>query len=278
MYLPVFAVAVGALSLAYGTSGDGPSSGVTGVIYLALGALTLRTCGRANPVPPRRGILPWLQIVALLAIAAFSAVDGLYFHHLVATGVPLWTPLRFTIFHEATRIFNDRALGSGIANATFYVVPPLIVLLALQVPPSSFGLGRFQSKSTIVAAIWLIPAVIAVTWGAMASGGTLPTLVHRVLTDLLQNGATEEFLWRGAILGRLRLFMRNDVAVLLQAVLFGLWHAGADISAFQGNIWLACAEAVAVQTTFGIAMGYVALRSGNIAVSSIFHALIDALP
>jgi hypothetical protein len=36
------------------------------------------------------------------------------------------------------------------------------------------------------------------------------------------------------------------------------------------------AEVIVDQTTFGLAMGYITLRTGNIAIGSVFHLLLDS--
>lgn len=276
IYALAFAVAIGALWFAAGMGGDALPSAISGVVYLLLCAITARVSAKAVPEHSLRGMLLGLQLFVLASVAVFTAVDGLYFHHL-SGGIPLWTTLHFALYQSAGHLFNDRAFGLGLANATLYVLVPLIVLVLLRVPLASLGFGRFQPKAAIIAAIWLTPVVIAEVWGAVASGSAVPVVLHRILTDVLQNGASEEFLFRGAILSRLRLVMRDDLAVLAQAVVFGLWHVGADLSGFKGNAGLALAEAIAVQTTFGLAMGYLTLRTGNIAIGSLFHALIDAV-
>lgn len=279
IYAAVFVAADAALWIAYGTGSDGPgpASAIAALVFVIVGVLTGRLSAGADSARPYRGMLLWLQGTILLAVVVFTAVDGLYFHHLVARGIPLWTNLKFGLFHEAAHLLHDRPFGSGIANVTFYVLIPFIVLSLLRVPAQSLGFGRFQPKSGIIAVVWLTPVVIAVVWGALASGEAWGKVVHAILSNVLQNGASEEFLWRGAIQSRLRLLMRDDLAVLLQAVLFGLWHVGLTVSAFHGNIPMACAEMIAVQTTAGLAMGYLALRSGNIAIGSAVHALIDAV-
>jgi hypothetical protein len=43
----------------------------------------------------------------------FTAVDGLYFHHLVAVGIPIWTNLHFALFQTAGNLLKDRAFGLG---------------------------------------------------------------------------------------------------------------------------------------------------------------------
>ena len=96
-------------------------------------------------------------------------------------------------------------------------------------------------------------------------------------SNLLQNGFSEEFLWRGAIFGRLRTLFADHWALLIQAFAFGAWHYGADMGATRQNLIAAIGEMIAVQAVFGFAIGFLYLRTRNLLIPTLFLVSLDSL-
>ncbi len=92
--------------------------------------------------------------------------------------------------------------------------------------------------------------------------------------DIFRNGFAEEILFRGMLLSVVtqRLGLANGH--VCQALLFGLWHLGADL---RDNhvVWMALAEGVSTQAIAGYAYGKVTQRTGNILAAGTSHTLYD---
>jgi membrane protease YdiL (CAAX protease family) len=189
---------------------------------------------------------------------------------------PGWNVMRQGIFDAAARYVSE-PYANGIANFTTYCIPIAAVLLLLGVRPAQMGLGKFARGSMKSAITWLVLPLGIFAWALIAGKLTMPAIAAVWLSNLLQNGVSEEFLWRGAILGRLRTIMTPSAAIVLQALLFGAWHLHADAGAYHGAPVTTVAEMIASQALFGVAAGYVTLRTGNIAIASAFHLLFDSL-
>ena len=190
--------------------------------------------------------------------------------------VPLWDRVRELIYAFAAHALPAQ-FANGVANFAMYCVPIGIALLLLGVPLSQQGLGRFRRGSFASALAWLLLPVGVFAFALFSGRVPLLTILSTWVSNLLQNGASEEFLWRGAVLGRLRAVMKTEYALFAQAILFALWHAGADLHGYHGDVLNAIADMVASQALFGLAAGYVTVRTGNIAISSAFHLMFDSL-
>jgi hypothetical protein len=206
-----------------------------------------------------------LQLIACAVVFVATMFDA-----------PGWNVMRQGIFDTAARYVSE-PYANGIANFTTYCVPIFILLLLLGVRPAQMGLGKFARGSMKSAITWLVLPLGIFAWALIAGKLTMPAIAAVWLSNLLQNGVSEEFLWRGAILGRLQTIMSPSAAIVLQALLFGAWHLHADASAYHSIPLTTVAEMIASQALFGVAAGYVTLRTGNIAIASAFHLLFDSL-
>lgn len=177
--------------------------------------------------------------------------------------------------------------GAGVAvtlvfgQVGFMAVPALLTPLVLAMPGRSLlALDRPSSRSLLVA-----PLVVGATAGlavaalALAQQGASPVQseameqLERMLGDLgagpgillltVLPALCEELLFRGAVLGLLLPGRRRWVAVLVQAVAFGLLHG----------------MALRFPPTFviGLLLGVLRLRTGSIWPGVVVHALHNAL-
>ena len=92
---------------------------------------------------------------------------------------------------------------------------------------------------------------------------------------MFRNGFAEEILWRGMVLRLLIAPLGVSGANVAQAIGFGLWHLPADLREPHAVLWNALAECIATQGFNGYVMGLLRLRTGNVLVPGVFHALID---
>ena len=195
--------------------------------------------------------------------------------------MPLWQPLSSGLLALLTRHMpielNKWGVTNGIRNLLFDDVPLAVVLLLCGVRLRDMGLGRFVRGSLKTALLWLTIPIAGFAVLVLTRRASIVLVALDWLSNLLQNGFTEEFLWRGIIFGRIRVFLGSDWGLIVQALLFGAWHYGADMSFFHGKPLVVAAEMIANQALFGYAMGFLTLRTGNILIGSAFHFLGDAM-
>ncbi len=236
--------------------------------------LTLRRT--ATPLPPApeprrsRSTLPW-QLVAIAVVVVLTATR--------AADVPVWSALVAWAHALGESILDVRWVGgpgNAIANPLQYLIVPLAVLLALGARPSGLGFGRGRGVG-VTTLLWVaVPAAVAAV--ALATGAlTGQRLVARTLGNTLQNGPFEEFLFRGALQTRLRLLLPVPWAILLQALVFGLWHLRSATDAMGGDPLAGVAFCIASQTVSGLALGIVFWRTGNLVAPSVAHVALNVM-
>jgi membrane protease YdiL (CAAX protease family) len=248
---------------------------VANAAYLAL--LTWVTHRATSPLPPeqveppQRSVVTWAQIGAPVAVILLT---GLSF-----VNIPLWSSM-VELFYRLGETFLPvewfGGPGNSVANPVQYFVIPFILLLVLKARPGHLGFGQ-GNRVWIACLAWLaLPVTI---WIAFLATGFLPpqTLARRILANAFQNGFFEEFLFRGALLTRLRRVMSAPWALALQAVVFGLWHLQANTRSMEGNLLAGLALCIVSQTVSGLVYGIVFQRTRNLITPSVAHVAMNVL-
>jgi membrane protease YdiL (CAAX protease family) len=211
----------------------------------------------------------------LLVIAAIALLTG--FQYLANGGIPVWGALA-NVF---ARIGTHTPAGAlGVTNFAQYALVPGIAVLALGARFGQIGFGRFGPSPLRVAVAWLLLPVAALGYAVylvMRLHKPAWFILGLFVQNLFQNGISEEFLWRGLLLTRMRKFLGDDWANLLQAILFGAWHFRHDYASAHGHLAYAASAMIASQAVFGYAMGWLFLKTRNLAIPAVFHAAFDTL-
>lgn len=242
-----------------------------------LGLLSWLTTRLTRPTPVERveaggnKVLLWAQLGILAVVMVLTGLN--------ASGVPLWSGMVAWL-----RRLGESALpvewfggpGNAVANPVQYFVIPFILLLLLGAKPAALGLGK-GNKVWRVCLIWLaLPLVI---WVVLLATGSLgaQALVRRIISNSFQNGFFEEFLFRGALQTRLRRLVSAPWALVLQALVFGLWHLRANIEGFGGELWAGLAACIVSQGLYGLAFGYLFQRTRNLIAPSVAHVAVNVM-
>ncbi|MCA9903212.1 MAG: CPBP family intramembrane metalloprotease [Anaerolineae bacterium] len=244
-----------------------------------LGSATVLSTKDAPPdtesAPAARRWL-WWQIAALAVFILLTAYSGAVFHALAPADarIPLWSPLMGALENIGGQAFgNDNYLKNPVA----YFVLPLIVLLLLRARFVSLGFGRGHRVLRVLLTWCVLPVLVILlqlVGGSLAVGQVL----NRFVSNGLQNGFFEEFLFRGALQTRLRKLINAEWALVLQALIFGLWHLGLGYSSTGSNdVIAAAASTIMLQASIGLCFGIIFARSRNLLASSVFHVLVNSM-
>jgi membrane protease YdiL (CAAX protease family) len=223
-----------------------------------------------------KGRLIGLQFVAIAVIILVTAYNGMILNNAPSVLIPEYNRVYLRMLSSLQhRLPMDIAVG--VLDTCYATIPTILILILLKVTVRKLGLGSFRRGALAAAGLWLIAP--AVTFVVLILTGRLRILflIRVLLSNLLQAGFCEEFLYRGALLNRLRAVLSGGWALVMQALVFGAWHYGLNVTAYHGNILDAAAEMIVNQALFGYAMGFLAMRAGNIAVPVAFHSMWDAL-
>ncbi len=274
----LFAAAWIAAALTLTVSGQGfpLDSLVLAAVFLPLSLVTVLLTRPEAPAPAAAAERPRLRLQAglVLLFVVLTAWSGIVFHDVVAGTIPLWTPLV-----DALGRLGDAWFGAAtwVTNPVTYVGLPLVVLLLAGARPRSLGFGRGHRMGRVLLLWGSIPlAFFAV---ALVSGQlTFGRIFGRFVSNFMQNGIMEEFLFRGALQTRFRRLWTPAWAVVVQALVFGVWHLGLGF-ANTGNAGLlpAVASTIVNQAVVGLAFGVIFERTRNLAVPSIVHILADSM-
>jgi len=214
---------------------------------------------------------PWIQIAVLLAVILLTGFNS--------NDIPLWSNMVAWFYDLGESILPVEWFGgpgNSVANPVQYFVIPFILLLLLGAKPAELGFGK-GNKIWQACLVWLaLPILI---WSGLLITGSLPmqTLIRRIIGNFFQNGFFEEFLFRGALLTRLRRVISTPWVLTIQAVLFGLWHLRANTQMMDGNVMAGLAVCLVSQAIAGFVYGYVFQRTRNLIAPSVAHVAMNVL-
>ena len=227
----------------------------------------------------KKSVWVWAQLLVVLFFVLLTGYRGFVFN--MASGGSLQIPI-WSLFGDWFADLGERYLPSlvvnspGLAAANFagYFLIPFILLLLLGARLPDLGLGKGHRVWRVVA-LWAGIPVIFFIINILNGSTTLIQLIPMFFGNLLQNGFSEEFLFRGALQTRLKQWISSDWALVLQALVFAVWHLGADTQFMGGDVLQGLALGIASHSMFGLAMGIIFQRTRNLVASSIAHVVIN---
>ena len=221
----------------------------------------------------------WIQLMIVLFFVALTGYGGFIFN--VKPGqpvnIPVWSPLANWFSQWEARFlgdFVDHSPALATANLARYVLIPLVFLLISGARLSELGFAKGHRVWPVIT-LWVsIPLILFIT--QIVSGATtLASLAKMFLGNFLRNGFSEEFLFRGALQTRLQYLMHSDWSLVIQALLFGIWHLGFDTQTMGGDVLQGLALGIASHSISGLAMGVIFQRTRNLIAPSIIHVVIN---
>jgi hypothetical protein len=232
-------------------------------------------------LPRRRQGLLLPQIAIIAFFICMTGCTSLMFHGVVEShSIPVWSPVIRAISNFGEKVFNNGFVVNpalSVSNIAKYFLLPLPFLLLLGARFSQLGFCRGHRTLSVLALWCFVPVGV---WIYLLAFGRLScrVLIRRFLMHLLQNGFGEEFLYRGALQTRLRALLSPSWAIVIQALLFGIWHFGAN-SGYKGitGTYAVIAFSVVVQATAGLAFGIIFQRTQNLLACSVIHVVTNSL-
>jgi membrane protease YdiL (CAAX protease family) len=268
-YLLLCGLACGALA-AGGDTGDALQGVGVAAIMVPLYALTRRfTDAAQRPAAPPRAAAAAV-LVAVLLVATTAEIAG-------ARGplLAVWSAAHWGIasgVQHAVRVLDLETVDAALTYAIF----PGAVLIALGWRLRDIGFGPSRKGLGRALALWCALPIAFYAVALALGHGTLGALVHRTVIDVFRNGFTEEILFRGIVLRLTASAFGLSAGNVVQALLFGFWHLGANLRDVNGNVPLALLDGIATQSLLGYFIGLLTLRTGNVVVAGCVHALADA--
>lgn len=224
-------------------------------------------------------------------LAGVSAYAALRMHTtageaVTGAGCPVWLPiLVYFGMIMAVRLPLYRLTGRLWDKVPMLSIALFAALVVEGAPAASLGLRARRWWGHIALGlvgwgfIWLVVAGQRATWAAALGRLTAPQLIIRAAATLpltfpllLLGNFAEELFFRGYVLTRLRSSYGLTVAMLGQALLFGLYHINYNL--FPPD-FIRMGMYVLFTFTFGLAAAYLYLASGSLIAPTIAHVLYN---
>lgn len=251
---------------------------VMGLAYLLFSLLTVLITAPNPPAVVSSTERPrvWLQLGIIGAFILLTALGGLAFHGVVPEdlSLPLWSPLVESLEQLGRQGFGN---DNYLSNPVRYFVLPLAALLLAGARLRGLGFARGHRVGRVLL-LWGAPLLAYFVYALVSGQTTLARLAGRLVSNFMQNGFFEEFLFRGALQTRLRLLAGPGWALVLQALLFGVWHLGLGFTnTGHAGLLPALASTLVNQAVIGLALGVLFERTRNLLAPSLVHILINSL-
>jgi len=222
-----------------------------------------------------------LQIAVIAFFICITGYTSLMFHGVVERHpIPVWSPIIRAFGHLGEQVFSADVVSYpalAMANPAKYFLLPLPFLLLLGARFSQLGFRRGHRTWSILALWCFVPVGL---WAFQLAFGYLSysVLTRRWLSHLLQNGFGEEFLYRGALQTRLRALLSPSWAIVIQALLFGIWHFAANFNSMSiSGTTVVIAFSIVRTATVGLAFGIIFQRTRNLLACSVVHVVVNSL-
>ena len=220
-----------------------------------------------------RTVVQLFVVVAIVALFALSAMSFYGVGPRALGAIPVWSGL----FRWLLGLGQALPVGApaAISNPVLEFALPLALLTTLGARWRDLGIGRGHRVGRVLA-LWSVPLLVNLGI-LLVTGRTQPSHLAGVfIRNAFQNGPVEEFLFRGALLTRLSLLLGGGWGLVVSALVFGVFHVGANAhSETGGDLVAAACAGIADQAPFGIAFGLIFQRTRNLLAGSVVHMLID---
>ncbi len=256
-------------------------------IFAGVGVFTVVTVGLTAGASERPAkaqdatgsTLLWLQVVLVGTVIALAAQRGMVFSGVTPAmfnHIPLWSP--FVQFLEEAG--NRLGQAGYLRNPNYLVIPvtsfvvPLPLLLLLGARWRSLGFGRGHRTWRVVV-LWSIGSVGYWVVKLITGTWSVGRLGHTLLSNTMQNGFFEEFLFRGVLQTRLSRLISPSWALVVSSLGFGLSHIGFDPEQLGGDLLAGAARSILIQGSIGLGLGVIFLRTRNLLACSVIHVVVN---
>jgi len=278
-FVTIWLASIGYLLLT-GNGVIGSTTFALGILVFSAITVSITENQAENPVAEKKqSPFFWLQLLVVVFFILLTGYRGFVFNvqPARAMNIPVWSWFGDWFSNLGGRYLSnlvDHSPGLAAENFAGYFLIPFVLLLLLRarLPDLGFGKGHRVSRVT---ALWVsIPLVFFII--NIVNGSTsLMRLGMMFFGNLLRNGFSEEFLFRGALQTRLKDWLGSEWALVLQALVFAVWHLGADTQFMGGDVLQGLALGIASHSISGLAMGVIFQRTRNLIAPSITHVVIN---
>lgn len=214
--------------------------------------------------PRREGLVSLGMYVVLIAITSLV--------FLVIVPKPIPTPDGTPPARGASFSFSLSQLISQIELAFVILLPFVLALLIRRQPWLSAGLAQptVRAGLELGAGLALIAIFLTNRTSAIINGLTAAEWLY--LPAMLIVGLVEEFIFRGFIQLRLMSWLGKNWGWVITSALFSFWHVPQMLLIDRANL-LDMGLNLAILFAFGLLLGWIMNKSGNVLGPGIYHGV-----
>ena len=230
--------------------------------FTIIGLLIVLPLTRNAPPPPWEEAPPtsrtrlWLQLVLCLLVTALALVAF------------------FALYPSLSKLHLPSFAISVPFALIVEVIIPLAVVIALGANLRELGFGPGY-RSWLVAGVLCLIILLAIAVILIGGWAAPGTVLLGTIPSFLTAGLPEETLFRGILMTRLCRLFGTPWGISLSALLFGLFHLGANMTG--RDLGTALAICIISQAVGGLGAAIVFLRTRNILASVLVHGMGDTL-
>lgn len=230
--------------------------------------------------PPEIFLHPMLQLVAVLAFIVITGYTALMVHEVIATKpISNWSTFVNAFGRLGDKVFHPAIVenpSASMVNIAQYMILPLLLLIVFGVHLKELGFCK-GNHSKYVILLWCFLPIVYFAGCILRRQMLLYTLGKRLVSNFLQKGIGQEFLFRGALQTRLGLQFSVSWSIVIQGIIFGLWHFGANYQSFGYNgVLSVLALSIISQGTLGLAYGIIFHRTKNLLAGTVIHTVVNS--
>ena len=183
-------------------------------------------------------------VVQLLVVLAIATLIGLSAMSVFQVGprelgsIPVWSGIYGWLLGLGRSL--PVTAPAAIVNPVLELGLPIVALLGLGASWRELGFGRGHRVGRVLA-LWCLPQLVNLAILVFTGQAKVLHLIGIFTRNGFQNGPVEEFLFRGALQTRLSLLLGGNWGLALGALMFGLWHLGANARFETGGDLLSAA-------------------------------------
>lgn len=219
----------------------------------------------------------WGQAAFLLALIVVSGLSAMSLHKVAPAGweqIPVWTQVEQALLGASERLLGSKG---WLRNPVLHMALPGAVLLLWGVRPGELWLRKGHRSWAVSVPYLILLGAVTALYAAMGGARFLGDLLRTALSHFVQNGFTEEFLFRGALQTRLAALLGEGWGLVLSALVFGVAHLGMAAAMFGGDYLAGLALSIVSQATAGLLFGMIAMRTRSLIAPTVAHVTLNML-
>ncbi|ADL07447.1 Abortive infection protein [Thermosediminibacter oceani DSM 16646] len=163
---------------------------------------------------------------------------------------------------------------NAITVTILITIPIILIYLLMGYKLREMGFNRGYWKLTFV--LMALSVLLGIYEGFKISDYKLLIAVY--LIHIFINGLPEELFYRGFLLPRLEVILKNSLnALVISSIIFSASHVPSMVIQYNYSLWHALLDVFSFEQPTGLIWGYLYLRTRSVIPGMLWHASVGIL-